>query len=401
MKKMLLHIILLILFTRLPAQEINRITLHQVQKAYTVNRGHLYAQLPVRFFFHDQIYELAPNLTTGETYWDIQNSLAMIYGLHDKVDLSMQQIIYQDNHKPGKGYNLPDDLFLRARVTGFGDPLRPLRFGGALELRVPVAEYHNLPLEPYAADRLGVGLTFLVSHITNLDDPDYGRVLSANLGLFFHNDHGLRLTTASDDTLSAEHNSTELVYGLAMAKNLGRIDLQAELYGRAFISKPAVTAYTRENHLYFSPGLNYTLPSTIQFNFAADLRLSGDTDHTAYWRSQANAMPWKSLPNLPKWRITLGLTMPLIPFPSLQGAKKAVPGSDLSQQQLQEELYRQLAAERKKAEEAEESLARIRAERERIDKSLQHLRDILENRSSPPADSTLSPAPAPPELPAP
>jgi hypothetical protein len=399
MKKFSLLALVVILPSGLLAGEVTRIPLQQVRPAYPISRGHLYAQIPVRFFFQDQILELAPNLYTGETYWDIQNSLSLFYGLHEHVDLSLQQIIYQDNHKPGTGYNLPDDLFLRARLAGFGNPELPWRYGGQIELRLPVADYHNLPLEPYAADRAGMGVSFLASHLASPDNPGRGRTLNANLGFFFHNDRGLVLTTAEEDTLSAAHNSSEFIYGLSVTQILGRFDLQAELYGRAFMRKPAATAYTRENYLYFTPAISYMLPSTIQLQLAADVRLSGNVDDTDYLNG--NALPWKSLPNVPEWRLTAALTVPLIPFPEAKpDADKPVIG-DYSQQQLEQELYRQLAAERKKAEEAEANLARIRAERERIDKIMQQLGQTLESHKVQPADSTSAPTQPLPETPLP
>ncbi|HPR88765.1 MAG TPA: hypothetical protein PL181_12160 [bacterium] len=391
MKKHLLIASFLTLAVSLAAGEITRLPLQQVRPAWTIPHGHLYAQLPVRFFFQDQIHELAPHLITGETYWDIQNSLTLIYGLRDHIDLSLQQIIYQDNHKPGKGYNLPDDLFLRARFAGFGAAESPLRWGGLVELRLPLAEYHNLPLEPYAAGRVALGLSLLVSRLGAIDQPGAGRSLNANLGFFFHDDHGLVLTTAAQDTLVAMHNSIEFVYGGAFTQRLGRLDLCAELQGRAFLRKPAATAYTRENFLYFSPGLSYTLPSTVQVHLAADLRLTGNVDETRYIGS--SSQPWQTLPNVPQWRITAGLTIPLIPFPDLHpGRAKNAPG-DISQQELEQELYRQLATERQKAEQSEQTLERIRAERERITTVLKHLHEMLDNRKAMPADSTAAPAP--------
>jgi len=391
MKKLSILFLFSALQLSLQAGEVTRTGLQQVRPALPISRGHLYAQIPMRFFFQDQILELAPDLLTGETYWDIQGGLALFYGLNDHVDFALHQIIYQDNHKPGTGYNLPDDLFLRARVANFGSADSPLRYGGMIEVRLPIAEYHNLPLEPFSAGRVGWGFSLLGSRLGDPDDPGAGLNLNANLGLFFHNDHDLVLTTAPDDTLSSAHNSSEFTFGLSATKNLGALGLQAELYGRAFMRKPAGTAYTRENFVYFSPGISYSLPSTIQFHLTSDLRLSGDDDQTRYWHAQAGDLPWKSLPNLPGWRINLGLTVPLIPFPRLGRADRPAAAEEYSRQELEEQLYRQLAGERKKAEEAEESLARIRAERERINAILERLRTTLERSGGQPADSSAVP----------
>jgi len=391
MKKLSTLFLFLALQFSLQAGEVTRTGLQQVRPAFPISRGHLYAQIPMRFFFQDQILELAPDLLTGETYWDIQGGLGLFYGLNDHVDFSLHQIVYQDNHKPGTGYNLPDDLFLRARVANFGDPASPLRYGGMIEVRLPIAEYHNLPLEPFSAGRVGWGLTFLASRLGDPDDPGAGLLLNANLGFFFHNDHDLVLTTAPDDTLSAAHNSSELTFGCSVSRSLGAVDLQAELYGRAFLRKPAATAYTRESFVYFSPGISYTLPSTIQFHFTTDLRLSGDADQTRYWHARADALPWKTLPNLPGWRINLGLTVPLIPFPRLSRPESAAAADEYSRQELEQELYKRMAGERKKAEETEANLVRIRAERERISAILERLRATLERSGGQPADSTAAP----------
>ena len=391
MKKRFIVLLFLALQLPLEAGEVTRTGLQQVRPAFPISRGHLYAQFPMRFFFQDQILELAPDLLTGETYWDIQGGLALFYGLNDHVDFSLHQIVYQDNHKPGTGYNLPDDLFLRARAANFGSADSPLRYGGMIEVRLPIAEYHNLPLEPFSAGRVGWGFSLLGTRLGDADDPGAGLNLNANLGFFFHNDHDLVLTTAPDDTLSLAHNSSEFTFGLSAARSLGAIDLQAELYGRAFMRKPAGTAYTRENFVYFSPGISYSLPSTIQFHFTTDLRLSADDDKTRYWHARADAPPWKSLPSLPRWRVNLALTVPLIPFPRSSRAGRPAAAEEYSRQELEEQLYRQQAGERKKSEEAEASLARIRAERERINAILERLRTTLERPGLQPADSSAVP----------
>ena len=102
-------------------------------------------------------------------------------------------------------------------------------------------------------------------------------------------------------------------------------------------------------------------------------------------------MPPKSLPSLPRWRVNLALTVPLIPFPRSSRAGRPAAAEEYSRQELEEQLYRQLAGERKKSEEAEASLARIRAERERINAILERLRTTLERPGLQPADSSAVP----------
>lgn len=379
MRKLLLSILLL-LHSLAAAQIIPPPAAQPVRPALTIPRGHLYATSLSRFFFQDQIYELAPNLLTGETYWDIQTSLGALFGITDHWEVALQQILYQDNHSEGRGYNLPDDLFLRLTSAGWGRPEGHLRFGTTLELRFPLGEHHNLPLEPYAADRSSVSLQLLTSRISEPERPGVGTTLSANLGFTFHRDHHLRLTRSPADTFSSRRNSSEVSYGLAAARTFGRFSLQADLYGRAFLRQPAVTAFTRENSLYLAPAIGYTLPSAIRLQLTADLRLSGDADETRY---PGGGGSWQLLPTMPQWRLNIGLSLPLVPF-TLRSSRQNQPvGPDgLTREELERELQNKLAAERQKTEQREEELARIRAERERIEQRLQLLLDKIENRGS-------------------
>lgn len=360
-----------------------------VRPALTIPRGHLYATSHSRFFFQDQIYELAPNLLTGETYWDIQTALGLRYGAADHWEVELQQILYQDNHSEGRGYNLPDDLFLRLTRAGWGPPEGHLRFGTTLELRFPLGEHHNLPLEPYAAGRTSLSLQLLASRFSEPTRPGVGTTLSANLGFTFHRDHHLRLTASPADTFSASRNSSEVSYGLAASRTFGRLVIQADLYGRAFLRQPAVTAFTRENSLYLAPAIGYTLPSSIRVQLTTDLRLSGDADETRYPGGSGGGS-WQLLPTMPQWRLNIGLSMPLIPFTLLANRHNQPAGPDgLTREEMEKELQNKLAAERQKTEQREEELARIRAERERIEQHLKQLLDKIENRGSREADKPV------------
>ncbi len=386
MKKTLLAALILVLPVSSHTQSERPADTHHIRPAYTIHKHHLFAQAHVRFFFRDQIQEYTSGLLTGETYWDIQNGLQLSYGLSDHVELRILQIIYQDNHKMGSGYNLPDDLFLTAQAHLWQNQTGHYRVHGQMEMRLPTAAHHNLPLEPYSSDRIGAGFTVMASRLSRPDAPGTGLTVSANAGLFNHNDHGVEIGNVPGSATRAEHNVLEMAYGLALQQTMGRVAFFAELYGRSFLRKPPTAAYTRENSLYFSPGMTMTLPSEWRIRTAVDLRISGDRDETSYGPSDGHLRaPWTSLPNLPDWRVNFALQLPIYPALFRRQPKDAKEEAvrQVLQAQTEEAVLDELTREQQKTENAEKDLARIQAERQRIEQTLKKIRDLLENPTPP------------------
>jgi len=355
-----------------------------VRPAYCAPKSTFFLGTHTRAFFKDQVRKDASGLDMGATFWDIQGGVGLFYGLTSRLELGLSQIFYQDNHKGEKGYNLPDDLILHAKLGSLGHNLGSTRYGLQLDLRLPTAQHHNLPLEDYSAGRISIGLTALASIITEPLFPESGLNIHFNLGLVSHNDVAVRLVDNPLDTLTATKNTQELVYGTAFSSTWQDFGFFAELFGRAFLSKPPLNAFTRENSLYFTPGITYAPNTWMKMRVALDLRVLGGNDETKY-NGEAGSyamVPWSAPLNLPSWRINVGALLSLNPAKVQMVRKKenALKRAIVNDKATPEEkVYDDLAAERKKTEGAEAELQRIRNERQRMEDLLERLRKILES----------------------
>ncbi len=360
-----------------------------VRPAYNPPRATFFCGTHARAFFKDEVRKEASGLSSGATFWDIQGGIGFYYGLTSRLELGVSQIFYQDTHKDEKGYNLPDDLFLHAKLGSLGRKNSSMRFGVQMDLRLPTAKYHNLPLEDYASGRIAIGVTALASIITDPLYPETGLNIHFNLGLMSHNDVAARLVDHPLDTLTVAKNSQELVYGSAFSTTWQDFGFFAELAGRAFLSKPPLNAYTRENSLYLTPGITYAPNTWMKLRVAMDLRILGGTDETRYDGEEGSyaAVPWSHPLNLPQWRISVGTLMSLNPHKVqvVRRKENALKRATVIQEASPDEkIYDDLAAERKKTEGAEAELERIRSERQRMESLLDRLRKILES----PAETT-------------
>ncbi|MBN2357008.1 hypothetical protein JXO59_12905 [candidate division KSB1 bacterium] len=358
-------------------------TTAHITPAYTATKGSLYFATHGRVYFKDELETRRSGMIVGETYWLLQGGFGLIYGFNDHLEFGLDQLVYQDTHRYPDGYNLPDDLFFHAKVASFGRKQGNVRFGAQLDIRFPVGKEHNLVLEPYASDRLGWGLQGLFSIISEPQYPDAGININVNAGYFYHNDLGLRLSQRPNDPLPVQTNTAEWIYGVSFSKSLPEFGFFGELYGRSFAQKPPITAYTRENSIYFSSGIAYRANSWLKLRVALDLRILGGDDETRYDGDQKSytARLWRTVPNLPGWRLNIGTVMAFRLKRSDAGGQDGDPFQHALIDEVQpkdEEMYKDLIEEKRKTESAENELERIRAERQRMEDLLQRLRKILE-----------------------
>jgi hypothetical protein len=370
-------------------------TLH-VRPAYSAPRSCFFIGTHTRAFFKDEVRKEPSGLSVGETFWDIQGGLGMFYGVTSKLELGFSQIYYQDNHKAGTGYNLPDDLFLHLKLGSLGRNLGNTRYGLQMDVRLPTAKYHNLPLEDYSAGRIAIGFMALASIITEPLFPETGMNIHFNLGLFTHNDVAAHLVDHPQDTLVVKSNTQELLFGSAFSTTWQDFGFFMELYGRTFLTKPPLNAYTRESSLYFTPGMTYAPNRWMKLRVAMDLRVLGAADETRYAGDQGSyaETPWSHPLNLPQWRISLGALISLNPkkFQMVRKKENAIKRATVIETATPDEkVYDDLAGERKKTENAEVELERIRKERQRMEDLLDRLRKILETPGETKSENPPSP----------
>ncbi len=359
----------------------------RVNPAWSVPKGSLFFGGHSSAFFKDEVNQGTGGLSSAVTYWDVQGMMGLVYGFTDKVEFHLSQIMYQDTNYGEKAYNIPGDLWLSAKLGSLGKNNGSVRAGMKLDLHLPTAKTHNIPLEPYSSSRIGVGVMGLISIITEPLFPELGLNINANIGYFNHNDVGQIITSSKNDKISVEKNTTELVYGFSVSNMSKDFGYFGEIYGRYFIQKPPVTAFTRESSLFVTPGIMYTPNPWLRLKVGLDLRILGNNDQTAYNGDAGSVLqrPWQTVPNLPSWRINVGAIISLRRNETkLANQTPVFKGKDMSVADTtahNQKLLDQLAKEKQQTESAEAELDQIRDERERMENLLKRLKNILQQPS--------------------
>jgi hypothetical protein len=308
----------------------------------------------------------------------VQGGLSLNYGISQHFEAAVAPIVYQDTNKGGKGYNLLDDLFLFLKIGSFGGKGSSLSYGVDLGVRFPTAKEHNIIFQPYSAGKAGFGATALCSYARDPLYPEDGFSMHFNLGYWNHNDVGENLTgtDSPSDTIRVLSMTQELSYGTAFIIPFEKFDFRFELYGRTFLQKPPVTAFSRESIAYFSPGVTYKPYRWMALDLNADLRVSNASDETDYSQPGLTRVP--DLPNYPDWRITLGVKLSILPTSLYAVSERDIL---LKKAESRRELFEQIIKEQRETESAEEELERIKDERRKAERELERLRRILEGEA--------------------
>lgn len=341
--------------------------------AWNLVKGDLTFQGNSRFYFNSKTFTYTNTPSTAVTFWDVQGGLNLNYGLGKHYQLGISQILYQDNHKSGRGYNFPDDLFLKLKVGSFPGKPGPIKFGAALTTRLPLASYHNVQLEPYSAGSVEFGILGLLSYTTDQISPDDGINAHLNLGIIDHNDNGKKFTE-SNITYVNQGSSRELYGGLAVIYPMTKFDFSVEMYGNYNITKPPPAAFSRHNYLYITPGITYNAVYWLSVACGFDFRLTKNQS------SKSNLIPLATadvLPTYPTWRVNLSVRINLASkFKGRLDQKENLQSND--QDKKKKDVYEEITEERKQIENAEEELKKIRDERKKMDEILNRLRKALE-----------------------
>ena len=347
-----------------------------VRSAWVLDPGHFTVYGHTRTF--GKVSNVDVSNVSAVTYWDVQGSLNFNYGLSRRFELGFTPIVYQDNNRGGKGYNFLDDLFLRLKIGSLGSKGSTLSYGLELGTRFPTAAKHNLVFEPYAAGKVGFGATGIVSYARDPFYPDLGLNLHFNLGYWNHNDVGEKLSDRdpSVDSVRVTSMTQELLYGVAWVLPSDRIDLRLELSGNVFIQKPPVTAYSRENVAYISPGIAYKPYRWMSLDCSLDLRVAGGKDETLYGANSVGQIP--DLPNYASWRLNLGMKVTVLPTSLYAFSERDIL---LKKAESRRELFEQIIKEQRETESAEAELERIKEERRKAERELVRLQQILEGEA--------------------
>lgn len=347
-----------------------------VRSAWNLDPGYLIFYAHTRFFGKVSNVSVNNNIASAATFWDIQGGAAFNYGISRHFELAFSPIIYQDNHKPGRGYNLIDDIFLSLKVGSLGRSGGSFKYGFDVSARFPSAKKHNLPFEPYEAGKFSFGFGSRFSYALDPLYPDDGTSFHLNFGYWNHNDVGEQLSEIDPlkDLIRVTSPSQEFLYGIGAVIPSDKFDFSLELYGNAFIQRPPTTAYSRENYTYLTPKVRYKAYRWLSLDMSFDIRVSGNIDNTVY-----GAVPqYTGIPNYPDWRISLGTRWTLLPTTIYAANERDIL---MRKAETRRELFEQIIKEQRETEAAEDELERIKEERRKAERELERLRQILEGES--------------------
>jgi hypothetical protein len=351
--------------------------LSSLNAAWVQDRGQFSLKLTGASFYKTAPKRQATSRTPDFiTFWDVQGGLAANFAVSRRLELSLKQTIYQDTHHDGKGANLPDDLFLTAKFGSYGGLRSRVKVGFMTAARFPLAKQHNVILEPYSAGSVELGLLGLFSYSKDVLLPENAFNLHLNLGFWHYNDTGKYLIGAEADTFAVLSPSRALLWGAGFAIPSHEFDFTAEVFGRNFMVRPPVTAYSREDFAYFSPGVMYHPAFWATLNVNLDFRLTNDKETTRYSPGLGNQVN-PDLPSFPSWRLRFGARFALNRPAPPPGQKPLFVSANGRLTTAHKALEKQLSEERKKTETAEEELSKIRDDRKRMESMLSRLRSLL------------------------
>ncbi len=352
--------------------------LSHVRSAWNLDPGYLMMYAHTRVFGKVGQINLAQSLTSAVTFWDVQGSLTFNYGISEHFELEFAPIIYQDNHKGGKGYNMIDDIFATLKIGSLGRRGGAVKYGFDIGVRFPTAKKHNVIFEPYSAGKVSFGFNSRVSYARDPLYPEDAMNMHFNFGYWNFNDVGEQLTDIDPlvDTVRVLQPTQQLSYGLGIVLPTDRFDFSVELYGIIFLQKPPETAFSRENWAYIAPKVRYKPYRWLALDMALDIRVAGSKDETNY--NLPGVQPIPGMPNYPDWRINLGTRFTLLPTNVYTLTERDIL---MRKAETRRELFEKIIREQRETEAAEEELERIKEERRKAERELERLRRILEGEA--------------------
>jgi len=339
--------------------------------SWNIQDGDLLIQANSRIYYKNEVHDEPSQPVKAVTLWDAQGAVNLAYGLGTHLELGLSQILYQDAHagEGGKGYNLPDDISIRLKSGGYQIKSIPLSFGFQLSTHIPLAKYHNIPLEPYTSKSVSYSLMTIVSYAYNTNAPQQSFGAHLNLAYLDHNDSGNNLDQADGIASRESPGVKELVYGGAFCLPISKFNFSIELYGNKYLRRPPEAAYSRYSYIYITPGISYSPESWYSFVLGIDYRVSSARPNISARTVTRNA------PVFPTWRMNVGVRINLD-----SRLKKARSVNDAAINEIQAgelDVFEQLEKEKAAYIKAQEELSDIKEERQRMDEMLERLKKVL------------------------
>lgn len=372
----------------------------RIGSAWNNYRGSLYLASRGRFYSAQDVFTGVNGIKSGVTVWDSQTSAALYWGMADHLELGIMPIVAQKLH-PGDGnFDVPGDLLLSAKLGSLGGSSWPFKMALQMDLRMPTGSAHNIPLNPYSAASIGYGGAALFSSNPDSVRPKTGLIWDVNVGYFNFNDKGLTLTKNSVDSVAINKSTQEILFGGGLRLQGKKFGIFTEIFAAFFLQPPPDDVYTRENSIYVSPGLAFRFNSYITFTSSFDYLLLGGKDKTVYEKNGVllAAKPWATIPNLPDWRFSAGVSLRLFqgqpPKPrakaihdtKVETAQQNEPKKEKSRKEteknmkvLEERLKKKNSGKHEESKLQQEE--KRKRERERMEALLKKLREELKDES--------------------
>ena len=298
-------------------------------------------------------------------------------------------------------FAIPGDMLLSAKLGSLGSTEWSFKMALQMDLRVPTGAAHNIPLNPYSAASMGYGGMALFSSNPDSARPKTGLIWDVNVGYFNFNDKGLALTNSSADTIARDKSTQQIRLGGSLLWQGKKFGLLAEMVGAFFLQPPPVSAYTRYTSLYVSPGFTFRFNPYITLSCSIDYLLLGSKDDTVYEQDGVllAEKSWETIPNLPDWRFSMGVSLQLAQGqpPKIRKKVRKDKKAKVTQQsgptkgKSKKEKERDIKAlearlKQKQGRKSEDTDVQRREkrqrERERMEALLKKLREELKNQSA-------------------
>jgi hypothetical protein len=300
-------------------------------------------------------------------------ALSFNFGFSKHVEIGLTQILYQDLNASAMDPNtleqIPDDTYLRIKWGNhpFTIGNAYFKFGLLNQLRIRTGVVDNIVLEPYVGNGIEWEIDLLLSYYSNPLYEESAPAFHMNFGYLNHNDAG----TGQSPFKAAQ----EVLYGVAFVYPTRLFDLFIEQYGNFFTKYPDPVAFSREHHLWITPGVTWKLFYGLHFTLAGDIRLWEEEDKSDY------LLP-DDYPNYPEWRVNGVLSF----SPSTSFFRQptfAASGDPKSTRKLlrdRKSLFEWVVDDQEGLEYIDIELEKIKAERKKAEEDLEELKEELQGQ---------------------
>ncbi len=256
-------------------------------------------------------------------------------GLVENMDLILNTNLAQTTTPGNSGTSssaTPRDIYLNLRILPLNFSQGKIRGGFMLTTRWAGAGQASIPFQLYSADKTELGAGFMMSYFARPGWEETALSLHGNIQYFNHGDGGAYIGVTDETTVRNSFNGAAIA-GLAVAtKNStslhfstggtypmlisGRyLFLSGDVYGVAYLTKPPLAAYSRQNYAYLALGAKYQVKDYLGVHVGMDFRIFKNSKTATYTNPvlKVEDINFSGGADHPFWHFYLGLSVPLNP----------------------------------------------------------------------------------------